>query len=85
MPTPANNSGYGWSMGKYGTKGVEGTGTLAVGYGGTTGFASAMARLLDNRYFIVFLGNMRQIPQNRIMNDLWNTILGYDVDLTTIE
>ena len=49
------------------------------------GFASAMARLLDDRFFIVFLGNMRQIPQNRIMNDLWNTILGYDVDLTTIE
>ena len=25
--------------------------------------ASGMARLLDDRYFIVFLGNMRQIPQ----------------------
>ena len=43
-----------------------------------------MARLLDDRYFIVFLGNIRQVPQNRLMNDLWNTILGFDVDTSSV-
>lgn len=74
------SSGYGWAMGKYKKSGVEGLRTLAVGYGGTPGFASGMARLLDDGYFIVFLGNVRQVPQNQLMNDLWNTILGLDVE-----
>ena len=75
-----HGSGYGWAIGAYGKKGVEGTFKLALGFGGTPGYASAAARLLDDRYFIVFLGNLRQIPQNRLMNDLWNTILGLDVE-----
>jgi CubicO group peptidase (beta-lactamase class C family) len=75
-----NNSGYGWSVGAYRRKDVDELRKLVVGFGGTYGFASGMARLLDDGYFIVFLGNLRQVPQNRLMNDLWNTILGFDVD-----
>ncbi len=80
-----HGSGYGWAIGAYGKKNVgeeraSGTYKLALGFGGTPGYASAAARLLDDRYFIVFLGNMRQIPQNQLMNDLWNTILGLDVE-----
>lgn len=82
MFTPGvGSSGFGWGMGKYVMHGHDDLRTLAVGFGGTPGFASGMARLLDDDYFIVFLGNIRQIPQNRLMNDLWNTILGFDVEL----
>lgn len=74
-----SSSGYGWGIGAYVKNGVGGTRKLAVGFGGTPGFASGMARLLDDGYFIVFLSNFRQIPQNDLMNDLWNTILGFEV------
>lgn len=81
MFTPGlKSSGYGWSMGKYKKKGADDLRTLAVGFGGTYGFASGMARLLDDGYFIVFLGNIRDVPQNQLMNDLWNTILGFEVE-----
>ena len=81
MFTPGlQSSGYGWAMGKYVMVGHDDLRTLALGYGGTPGYASGMARLLDDNYFIVFLGNIRPIPQNRLMNDLWNTILGLEVD-----
>lgn len=76
-----NGAGYGWAIGAYVKIGVEGTRKLALGYGGTSGFASGLAILLDDSYFIVFLGNVRQVPQNDLMNDLWNTILGLDVKL----
>jgi len=75
-----HGSGYGWAIGAYGKADVDGTWKLALGFGGTPGFASAAARLLDDRYFIVFLGNVRQVPQNQLMNDLWNTILGLEVE-----
>lgn len=72
------NSGYGWGVGVYVKKGVEGRRKMAFGFGGTRGFASLMARFLDDRYFIVALGNMRPIPQGQIGNNIWNTILGFD-------
>ncbi len=71
-------SGYGWSVGAYVKNGIEGRGTFASGFGGTSGFASLIARCLDDRYFIVALGNMRPIPQGQLGNNLWNTILGFD-------
>ena len=73
-------AGYGWAIGAYVEVGTEDVRKLALGYGGTYGYASGIARLLPDRYFIVFLGNVRHVPQNRLMNDLWNTILGLDVD-----
>ncbi len=76
-----NGAGYGWAIGAYVKIGVEGTRKLALGYGQTSGFASCLAILFDDSYFIVFLGNIRQVPQNDLMNDLWNTILGLDVEL----
>lgn len=76
-----NGAGYGWAIGAYVKVGVEGTRKLALGYGGTSGFASGLAILFDDGYFIVFLGNVRQVPQNDLMNDLWNTILGLEVEL----
>ncbi|MEN8145190.1 MAG: serine hydrolase domain-containing protein [Gemmatimonadota bacterium] len=79
-----NRNGYGWSLGAYGYCGRQGLGTLALGLGGTPGFASGIARLLDDNYFIVFAGNVRQVPQIELMNDLWNTILGCDVDLPEV-
>ncbi len=79
-----NGSGYGWAMGAYVEIGFDDVRELAVGYGGTPGYASGMARLLDDRHFIVFLGNVRQVPQNKLMNDLWNTILGVDIDPKSI-
>ncbi len=78
-----NRNGFGWSLGAYVEKDVEGLRTLALGLGGTPGFASGLARLLDDNYFIVFLGNVRPVPQIELMNDLWNTILGFEVDLPT--
>ncbi|NIP22222.1 MAG: serine hydrolase [Phycisphaerae bacterium] len=72
------NSGYGWGVGAYVKNGVEGRGKFAYGFGGTRGFASVIARFLDDRYFIVALGNMRPIPQGEIGNKIWNTILGFD-------
>ena len=55
-----NGSGYGWAMGAYVEIGFDDVRELAVGFGGTPGYASGMARLLDDRHFIVFLGNVRQ-------------------------
>jgi tetratricopeptide (TPR) repeat protein len=75
-----NGAGFGWGVGKYARNGVDGTGTLVTGFGGTEGYESAAARLLDDGYFIVFLGNLRPIAQGRIINDLWNTLLDFDVD-----
>ncbi|NIR52565.1 MAG: serine hydrolase, partial [Phycisphaerae bacterium] len=72
------NSGYGWGIGAYVKNGVEGRGKFAYGFGGTGGFASFMARFLDDQYFIVGLGNMRPIPQGQVGNKIWNTILGFD-------
>ena len=76
------SAGYGWNVGKYKKNNVEGLGTLANGFGGTNGFSSLIARLLEDRYFIVALSNMNQIPQGRIANDLWNTILDFEVEPT---
>ncbi|MCZ6850015.1 MAG: tetratricopeptide repeat protein, partial [Planctomycetota bacterium] len=47
--------------------------------GGTKGFASVLARFLDHDHLVVILGNVRQIPQNTLGNDLWNTVLGFKV------
>ncbi|MEN8376092.1 MAG: serine hydrolase domain-containing protein [Gemmatimonadota bacterium] len=76
-----NRSGYGWSLGAYVHKDEEELGTLALGLGGTSGFSAGIARLLDDDYFIVFLGNIGHVPQVQLMNDLWNTILGFEVEL----
>ena len=71
-------SGYGWGIGSYATHGGE-RGTMALGFGGTKGFASVLARFLDHDHLVVILGNVRQIPQNALGNDLWNTVLGLPV------
>ncbi len=84
LTSGVGGAGYGWAMGAYVEIGFDDVRELAVGFGGTPGYASGMARLLDDRHFIVFLGNVRQVPQNKLMNDLWNTILGVDIDPESI-
>ena len=71
-------TGYGWNISRY-TKNGGGGGKYAVGTGGTSGFASVQGRCLDDDHYMIILSNVRQLDQNRIANDLVNTILGFDV------
>ncbi|MCH8246257.1 MAG: serine hydrolase [Bacteroidetes bacterium] len=75
------SSGYGWSVGAYARNGVDGLKKFASGFGGTRGYASLMARLMDDRAVVIALGNMRPIPQSRLGNNIWNTLLDFDESL----
>ncbi len=71
-------NGYGWGIGRYGTKDGVG-GKYALGMGGTFGFATVQSRCLDDGHYIIILSNVRQLDQSSITNDLVNLILGYEV------
>jgi len=71
-------SGYGWSVGAYVRNGVDGLKKFASGFGGTRGYASLMARLMDDRAVVIALGNMRPIPQSKLGNNIWNTLLDFN-------
>ena len=71
-------TGYGWDISRY-RKQSGGGGKYALGMGGTRGFASVQSRCLDDDHYMIILSNVKQLDQNRIANDLVNTILGFDV------
>lgn len=73
-------AGYGWNVGKYKRNNAEELGTIVSGLGTTKGFSTLIARLLDDRYFVVVLSNINQMAQGKVGNDLWNTILGHEIE-----
>ena len=60
--------------------GVEEKGTFAVGFGGTHGFSSAIGRFFEDRLLVVLLSNENPAALGATANDVWNTLLGFEVD-----
>ena len=73
------NAGYGWNVGRY-VKADRSLHTLVTGAGGTSGFASVIFRLINDRHLIVLLGNIRQIPQGQIASNITNILVDLPVN-----
>jgi len=73
---------YGWGIDTY-TDREGDVGTLVYANGGARGGAALTFRLVDDRHFIVLLGNIRQIPLTRIARNITRALVGAPVNPAT--
>ncbi|MCH7498340.1 MAG: beta-lactamase family protein [Candidatus Marinimicrobia bacterium] len=75
MFTPGlGRAGYGWAVGVY-VRSDQSRHDLIYGLGGTSGFASTIFRLPDDRIYIIILSNTRQTEPSVIASNITNVLV----------